>query len=57
MGITAASDVQVLSTALPNAFALPGGRVYVSNGLLQKASNADELAGMICPRARAFAES
>lgn len=46
-GITVASDVQVLSTALPNAFALPGGRVYVSSGLLQKAANADEVAGVI----------
>jgi Zn-dependent protease with chaperone function len=46
-GLTIAVDVQVLATHLPNAFALPGGKVYVSDGLLQKAKNADEVAGVI----------
>lgn len=32
---------------VPNAFALPGGKIYVLNGLLQKAKNADEIAGVI----------
>ena len=30
-----------------NAIALPGGRIYVSQGLIAKANNADELAGVI----------
>ena len=37
----------VLSTPVPNAFALPGGRVYLSDGLLAKAENADEVAGVL----------
>jgi len=31
----------------PNALALPGGRVYVFQGLIAKADNADEVAGVI----------
>ncbi len=37
----------VLSTAIPNAFALPGGKVYLFSGLLAKADNADEIAGVL----------
>ena len=37
----------VLASPIPNAFALPGGRIYLLNGLLQKAGSADELAGVI----------
>jgi predicted Zn-dependent protease len=37
----------VLASPIPNAFALPGGRIYLLNGLLQKAGNTDELAGVI----------
>ncbi|MCA1452500.1 M48 family metallopeptidase [Bradyrhizobium sp. BRP22] len=37
----------VLSTAIPNAFALPGGKVYVLDGLLAKAENVDEVAGIL----------
>jgi Zn-dependent protease with chaperone function len=37
----------VLSSSIPNAFALPGGRVYLLNGLLTKAENADEIAGVL----------
>jgi Zn-dependent protease with chaperone function len=37
----------VLSTPVPNAFALPGGRVYLFNGLLEKAESADEIAGVL----------
>ncbi len=40
-------EAQALSTALPNAFALPGGKIYVTNGLLQKAKNPDEVAGVL----------
>jgi Zn-dependent protease with chaperone function len=38
---------RVLDVAVPNAFALPGGRVYLFSGLLARAQNADELAGVI----------
>ena len=37
----------VLSTPIPNAFALPGGKVYLLSGLLAKAENADEIAGVL----------
>lgn len=37
----------VLPTPVPNAFALPGGKVYVLRGLLDKAENADEIAGIV----------
>ncbi|WJR77362.1 M48 family metallopeptidase [Bradyrhizobium sp. NP1] len=37
----------VVSTPVPNAFALPGGRVYLLSGLLARAANADELAGVL----------
>jgi Zn-dependent protease with chaperone function len=43
------TDVQsaVLATNTPNAFALPGGKVYLLNGLLAKAENPDEMAGVL----------
>ncbi len=37
----------VVDTPEPNAFALPGGPVYVSRGLLALANSEDELAGVI----------
>jgi peptidase M48-like protein len=37
----------VLPTTVPNAFALPGGKVYLLNGLLDKAENVDEIAGVL----------
>jgi Zn-dependent protease with chaperone function len=36
-----------LDTKVPNAFALPGGKVYLFNGLLAKAQNPDEIAGVL----------
>ena len=36
-----------LSSPVPNALALPGGKVYLFNGLLAKAENADEIAGVL----------
>lgn len=39
--------VVVVDHRLVNAFALPGGYIYVFNGLLQKARSADELAGVL----------
>jgi Zn-dependent protease with chaperone function len=40
-------ESSVLSTSIPNAFALPGGKVYLLNGLLAKADNPDEIAGIL----------
>lgn len=37
----------VLDTPVPNAFALPGGNVYLFSGLLAKAENPDEIAGVL----------
>ena len=37
----------VISTGVPNAFALPGGKIYLLSGLLAKAENADEIAGVL----------
>ena len=46
-GLDTSIQSQVLATPIPNAFALPGGKVYVFNGLLAKAENADEIAGIL----------
>jgi Zn-dependent protease with chaperone function len=46
-GIERPFDAQVLPSSIPNAIALPGGRIYLFNGLLQKAENPDEIAGVI----------
>jgi len=40
-------EVVVLSHSLENAFALPGGRIYLFKGLLNKARSPDELAGVL----------
>ncbi len=37
----------VMPTSVPNAFALPGGKVFVLKGLLEKAESPDELAGVL----------
>src|SRR5882724_8563284 len=37
----------VLATPIPNALALPGGRIYLLNGLLAKAETPDEIAGVL----------
>ena len=36
-----------LDSAVPNAFALPGGRIYVLRGLIDKAVSPDEVAGVL----------
>jgi Zn-dependent protease with chaperone function len=46
-GITMPLEAQVLSSKTPNAFALPGGKVYLLAGLLRKAESADEIAGVL----------
>jgi len=40
-------DVAVLDTKVPNAFALPGGRIYVFSALLDKSESVDEIAGVL----------
>ena len=40
-------DPVVLTSAIPNAFALPGGRIYILSGLLADATGPDELAGVL----------
>jgi predicted Zn-dependent protease len=40
-------DAHVLPNSIPNAIALPGGKVYLFDGLLQKARSADEVAGVL----------
>lgn len=40
-------DPVVLGSDMPNAFAAPGGRVYVLAGLLAKTETPDELAGVL----------
>ncbi len=45
--IDAPLQAHVLPSSVPNAFALPGGRVYLLDGLLQKADSADEIAGVL----------
>jgi Zn-dependent protease with chaperone function len=46
-GLDPSIQTAVLATPVPNAFALPGGRVYLFNGLLAKAENPDEIAGVL----------
>jgi Zn-dependent protease with chaperone function len=43
----ASVESAVLSSPIPNAFALPGGKVYLFGGLLAKADSADEIAGIL----------
>ena len=40
-------DPMVLRSAMANAFALPGGRIYVLSGLLNMSETPDELAGVL----------
>jgi Zn-dependent protease with chaperone function len=46
-GLEATVESHVLSTPVPNAFALPGGKVYLFSALLAKAENPDEIAGVL----------
>jgi len=46
-GLPGPVDATVLSSEVANAFALPGGKIYLFNGLLQKAHNSDEIAGVL----------
>lgn len=46
-GMNSPLEARVLSTKVPNAFALPGGRVYLLDGLIQQAKSVDEVAGVL----------
>ena len=46
-GLDTSVQAAVLATSFPNAFALPGGKVYLFNGLLARARNPDEIAGVL----------
>jgi predicted Zn-dependent protease len=41
------ATIVVLASKTPNAFALPGGKVYLFSGLLAKAENQDEIIGVL----------
>jgi predicted Zn-dependent protease len=40
-------DIQVLDSPVANALALPGGRIYLLGGLLDRAESADEIGGVL----------
>ena len=40
-------EFKIVDQDAPNAFALPGGKIYVSRGLLALVGNEDELAGVL----------
>jgi Zn-dependent protease with chaperone function len=40
-------EARVLSSPIPNAFALPGGKIYLLGGLLDRAKDPDEVAGVV----------
>ncbi|QRM28364.1 M48 family metallopeptidase [Microvirga sp. VF16] len=40
-------DIAVLQLTIPNAIALPGGRIYLFEALLDKAQSSDEIAGVL----------
>ena len=46
-GLDTSVQSAVLSSPIANAFALPGGKVYLFSGLLAKAENSDEIAGIL----------
>lgn len=46
-GPEVAFDIAVLGSKVPNAIALPGGRIYLFKGLLDKAGSVDEVAGVL----------
>lgn len=46
-GLQGPVEAAVLSTDTANAFALPGGKIYLFSGLLKEARNSDEIAGVL----------
>jgi Zn-dependent protease with chaperone function len=45
--LTTPIEVNVLESHVANAFALPGGRVFILSGLIDKAESVDEVAGVL----------
>jgi predicted Zn-dependent protease len=45
--VDGSADAAVVSNEMANAIALPGGKIYVFEGLLAKAESVDELAGVL----------
>lgn len=41
------ASIEALSSKTPNAFALPGGKVFILSGLLAKAQSQDEILGVL----------
>jgi Zn-dependent protease with chaperone function len=41
------ATIEAIESKTPNAFALPGGKVYLLSGLLDKAESQDEIAGVL----------
>lgn len=41
------AKIEAVESTTPNAFALPGGKVYLLSGLLDKAESQDEIAGVL----------
>jgi Zn-dependent protease with chaperone function len=46
-GVDIELNAAVLASRTPNAFALPGGRIFLLDGLIQKAEAPDEIAGVL----------
>lgn len=46
-GLRIPATIEVMEMKTPNAFALPGGKVFVLSGLLDKAQSQDEVAGVL----------
>jgi Zn-dependent protease with chaperone function len=46
-GLDDTVTASVLNTPIPNAYALPGGRFFLLSGLLEKAHDPDEIAGVL----------
>jgi len=46
-GLPIAPEPDVIQSGVPNAFALPGGKVYVLSKLLDRAESPDEVAGVL----------
>ncbi len=42
-----APEIEVVQSTVPNAFALPGGKIYLLKGLLTDARSPDEIAGVL----------
>jgi len=46
-GLRLPATIEAISSKTPNAFALPGGKVFILAGLLEKAQSQDEILGVL----------